>query len=154
MKTEKEYYFQIASFCDYQERCSSEVYEKMKLVEVPYSFSENIVNRLLNENLLNDERFAESYARGKFRIKHWGKTKIKYRLKQKMIPNTYIIKALSQISSEEYSQSLKDILAKYKKTHLGESEVLLVTKMYKYAISKGYENDLTWEIINDLKKEI
>jgi len=97
----------LKHYCAYQERCHSEVKEKLYQLGVWKKEHDEIIASLIEENYLNEERFAVAYAGGHFRIKQWGRIKIKYELKQKQVSEYSIKKALKQIEDEEYGKVLE-----------------------------------------------
>jgi regulatory protein len=102
----------IKKYCAYQERTHKEVREKLKSIQCHYREIDEIIVALIEEDFLNEERFAITYARGKFRMKSWGKQKIKYALKMKGISEYCIKKGLAQIPEEEYLCTLKHLFQK------------------------------------------
>jgi len=134
-------------FCAYQERTHQEARQKLYELGVYGDDAEEIIVQLIEENFLNEERFAKAYSGGKFRIKQWGRQKIHYNLKQKGI-STYCIKqGMAEISDEDYLNTLQRIIAK-KFESLASTEqnaLLLKQKVAQYAIGKGYESELVWQ---------
>jgi len=132
----------LKHFCAYQERCHSEVKEKLYNLGVWKKDHDEIIAALIEENYLNEERFAIAFAGGKFRVKQWGRVKIKYELKQKQVSEYSIKKAMKQIDEEEYLSVLNK-LAKEKYASL-KSEQYLVRKKktMDYLMAKGFETDL------------
>src|SRR5487761_1922976 len=92
----------IRHYCAYQERCHAEVKDKLYSFGLHKNEVEPILSELVSENFLNEERFAIQYAGGKFRIKHWGKIKIKQGLQQKQVSAYCIKKALKEIDEDDY----------------------------------------------------
>lgn len=132
----------LKHYCAYQERCHSEVKEKLYSLGVWKKDHDEIIAALIEENYLNEERFALAFAGGKWRIKQWGRVKIKYELKQKQVSDYSIKKALKQIDEEEYIKLLNK-LAKEKYAAL-KSEQYLVRKKktMDYLIGRGFEIEL------------
>jgi regulatory protein len=136
----------IKHYCSYQERCHSEVRAKL------YSFGlwkkdvEEIISQLIEENYLNEERFAFQFAGGKFRIRQWGRIKIKYELKQKQVSEYCIKKALEDIDDETYLETLKKIaLNKWKSLNKEKNIFIKKRKLQDYLLQKGYETSLVNE---------
>ena len=130
------------SFCVYQERSQKEV--RYKLVEwgMRGDELEEILSELITNNFLNEERFALQYASGKFRIKKWGRTKIKQGLKLKGVPERILQKALYSMDDDEYLETLTH-LAEKKAASLQESNPLKrKMKLVSYLQGRGFENDL------------
>jgi regulatory protein len=140
----------LKHYCAYQERCHSEVKEKLYSLGVWKKEHDEITARLIEENYLNEERFAIAFAGGKFRIKQWGRVKIKYELKQKQVSDYSIKKALKQIDEEDYMKVLGK-LAKEKFASL-KSEQYLVRKKktMDYLFQRGFEGELVNESIKTI----
>jgi len=102
----------LKHYCAYQERCHRDVKEKLYNLGVWKKEHDEIITSLIEENYLNEERFAIAFAGGKFRVKQWGRVKIKYELKQKQVSDYCIKKALNQIDDEEYLKVLKNLADK------------------------------------------
>ncbi len=135
-------------YCDFQDRYQQELRDKLYAWGMFPEEVESIIATLISENYLNEERFARAFARGKFRIKGWGRIKIKLELKHRKISDYCIKQALKEIDDKEYMQMLRKIIDK--KTQLLKSERLQITRQRKaaaYAISRGFEADLVWDII-------
>ncbi len=141
----------LKHYCAYQERSHHEVKQKLYDLGVWKSEHDQIIATLIEENYLNEERFAIAFASGKFRIKQWGRVKIKYELKQKKVSEYCIKKALKQIEEEEYLEVLSR-LAKEKYASL-KSEQYLVRKKktMDYLMGKGFEMELIRGVLE--KKE-
>lgn len=137
----------LKHYCAYQERCHSEVKEKLYTLGVWKKEHDEIIATLIEENYLNEERFAIAFAGGRFRIKQWGKVKIKYELKLKQVSEYSIKKALKQIDEEEYLKVLTK-LAKEKYTSLKSEQYLIrKKKTMDYLIAKGYEIELVRRLV-------
>ena len=141
----------IKKFCAYQERNHKEVKEKLYSFGLYKEEAEEILSALIQENYLNEERFALAFAGGKFRMKQWGKTKIKYELKKHGISDYCIKKALSTILEEDYTVTLKKMFEQ--KLRLLKSEKNIFNKKRKmqlYLQQKGYELEYIRELIQEL----
>ena len=138
----------LKHYCAYQERCHSEVKEKLFNLGVWKKDHDEIIAALIEENYLNEERFAIAYAGGKFRVKQWGRVKIRYELKQKQVSEYSIKKALKQIDDEEYLSVLNK-LAKEKYAALkGEQYLVRKKKTMDYLLAKGFETDLVRKAVD------
>lgn len=132
----------LKHYCAYQERCHNDVKEKLYKLGVWKKEHDEIIAALIEENYLNEERFAIAYAGGKFRINSWGRVKIKYALKQKQVSEYCIKKALKQINEEDYMKLLNK-LAKEKYAALKADQYLVrKKKTMDYLITKGFETNL------------
>lgn len=152
--TKEQAYQKLKHFCAYQERCHREVKRKASALGLKKRDAEELVSKLIGENCLNEERFAIQFAGGKFRIKQWGRIKIKYELKQKSISEYCIRKALSEIGEEEYRDTLNKTAMK-KWNSIKNIEVNQFVKMGKtrdFLIQKGFEPALVMDAINKMKK--
>ena len=140
----------LRHYCAYQERCHNEVKEKLFNLSVWKKEHDEIIATLIEENFLNEERFAIAFAGGKFRIKKWGRMKIKYALKQKQVSDYSIKKALKQIDEKSYSQLLNK-LAKEKYASLKSVQYLVgKKKTMDYLIGRGFEPELVNDTIKSL----
>lgn len=139
----------LKHYCAYQERCHSEVKEKLFDLGVWKKEHDGIIAILIEENYLNEERFAIAFAGGKFRIKHWGRVKIKYALKQKQVSDYSIKKALKQIDEEDYLKVLNK-LAKEKYASLKNEQYLVSKKKtMDWLAGRGFEMELINTAIED-----
>lgn len=139
----------IRHYCAYQERCHSEVKEKLYGFGLTKNESDQIISTLIEENYLNEERFAVMYAGGHFRTKHWGRVKIKYELKKKMVSPYCIKKALASIEEADYENTLTRLAALKLKTLKGEKNLFIrKKKLQDHLLQKGFENDLVSAIVN------
>ena len=147
--TKEQVFQKIKQYCIYQERSHAEVKEKLYLLGLHKNDVEQIVSQLIEENYLNEERFAIQYAGGKFRMKQWGRIKIKHALKQKQVSPYSIKKALSQIDEEEYAATLKKLAEQKLKVLKGEKNIFIRNKkLYDYLLQKGYEGELIREVLD------
>lgn len=139
----------LKHYCAYQERCHSEVKEKLYNLGAWKKDHDEIIATLIEENYLNEERFAVAFAGGRFRVKQWGRVKIKYELKQKQVSEYCIKKSLKQIDEEEYIKVLNK-LAKEKYTSLKSEQYLIrKKKTMDYLITKGFEMDLIRRVVDN-----
>lgn len=132
----------LKHYCAYQERCHSEVKEKLYSLGVWKKDHDELVSSLIEEGYLNEERFALAYAGGKFRVNHWGRIKIRYALKQKQVSDYCIKKALKQIDEEAYLTVLKKLAAEKYASLKKEQYLVRKKKTMDYLIGKGFEIDL------------
>lgn len=140
----------LESYCAYQERCHKEVEQKLFDLKMIPAAKELIILHLIEHNFLNEERYAKSYARGKFSIKKWGRIKIINNLKFKNISAYNIKTALKEINDEVYYTTLQSIAEK-KEALLKESNPFKKrNKLSSFLISKGYESTLVFEVVKEL----
>lgn len=132
----------LKHYCAYQERCHSEVKEKLYQLGVWKRDHDEIIAALIEEKYLNEERFALAFAGGKWRMKQWGKVKIKYELKQKQVSEYSIKKALKQIGEEEYLAVLKKMAAEKYASLKSEQYLVRKKKTMDYLVNRGFEREL------------
>ncbi len=140
----------IEHYCNYQERCHQEVTNKL----YEYGLSTDDVNALLahlvKAKLLNEERFAIAFAGGKFRQKHWGKTKIRRELKMRNVSDFCIKKGLAEIDEDMYRKTLLQLAEKYNRTLKDRAGYGRQQKILRHLMSKGYEFELCKEILEEI----
>ena len=137
-------------FCVYQDRCHKEVENKLKEYRVIPEARDLILLSLLQDNFLNEERFAKSFARGKFRIKKWGKERIVRELKFREISNYNIKTALKEIDENDYIETLYELVHK-KNNSITETNIYKrKKKVIDYVRYRGYESNLIYKAVNEL----
>jgi len=135
----------LVNYCVYQDRCHSEVQTKLKEMRMIPIAIDKIISHLIEHNFLNEERFAKSYARGKFNIKHWGKVRIIKELKFREISDYNIKTALKEFSEEDYYTKL-NYLATKKLDSITETNVYKKRKkLADYLLYHGWESHLVYE---------
>lgn len=138
----------LRHFCAYQERCHSEVREKLFSLGVWMRDHDEIIAGLIEDNYLNEERFAIQYAGGRYRMKQWGRVKIKYALKQKGVSEYCIRKAMKQIEDEEYERILEQLARKKYESLKGTQWIIRRKRTADYLVQKGYEPDLVRQALD------
>jgi len=148
--TVKEAQSKLEQFCAYQERCHDEVIRKLKSLNMIPQAIDVIVAHLIEHNYLNEERFACSFARGKHRIKHWGKTRIINELKARNISRYNIERALKEIPLSEYLSTFHELSEKQwefiRESNLNKKK----NKFLGYMLRKGYESNLVYDKLSEL----
>lgn len=140
----------IEHYCAYQERCHKEVKEKLRSFFLTSDEIDEIIVHLIENNFLNEERFAINFSRGKFRIKNWGKIRIESELKARNISKTIITKSLKEISVDDYIEAF-NCLAEKQWESIRETNLLKKKKKFiDSLLRKGWESDLIYEKLNDL----
>jgi regulatory protein len=141
-----------ASYCAYQERTQDEVRRRLQQWNVYGEEADELIAELISLNYISEERFAKTYAGGKFRIKSWGKLKIRQELHRRGLSEYSIREGMDEIGDQTYTQSLKDLLSK-KKTLIAAKEpdaFKLKQKLARFALAKGYESDLVWKTLEEV----
>ena len=141
----------VKHYCAYQERSHSEVKDKLYSYGLHKSDVETILSQLIEENYLNEERFALQFAGGKFRMKQWGRVKIKYELKQRQVSEYCIKKALKSIDETAYEKTLQKLFDDKIKTLRSEKNIFIKKKKVQdYLLQKGFEADLVRGMLVEL----
>lgn len=141
-----------ASYCAYQERTQDEVKQRLKKWNVWGDEADEIIAELISMNYLSEERFAKTYAGGKFRVKNWGRMKIRQELNRRGLSTYSIEKGMDEIGDEDYVSGLRELLSK-KRDLLSKTETdpfKLKQKLARFALGKGYESELVWKELGEL----
>ena len=137
----------MAKYCAYQERCLKDVKDKLKTFDIPQEEKTKILDYLLDNRFVNDERFAKIFVQSKSNQNDWGTNKIRYHLIQKGIAKDIIDEVLGQTDEEVYRQRLIEILKTKSKTIKAASDFEKKRKLAAYAMQKGFEGALVWDVI-------
>jgi len=138
----------LQNYCAYKERCMMDVKIKLQEFHLQEDLEEALINKLIEENYLDEERYARIFAGGKFRINKWGRNKIYHAMQQKRVPELYILEGLNSIEEEEYLSGLKNLIKK-KAEQLKETDISKRNKkLANFAISRGFEQSLVWDVLN------
>lgn len=140
----------LQRYCAYQDRCHKEVEEKLREMGFWGDDIGQILAELIEEKFLDEERFARSFVRGKHRFKKWGRIKIEQELKKKDITGYCLKMGFKEIEEAEYRETLTELLIKKNKFLAAENDYERKAKLAKYAMTKGYESNLIWEIVQEL----
>ena len=144
----------IAAYCAYQERCISEVRNRLEDFGINNQQSEMIIAQMVDEDFINEQRFTEAFVRGRFTIKKWGKVRIRQELKMRDVPEHYISKALSLIPDDEYLDTLT-YLARRKWTLTKEPNILKKkAKVNRFLMFRGFENDIIKDVVDAIAVEV
>lgn len=144
----------IIRYCQYQPRSHKEVRNKLYELGCTTPEVEDQLTDLVQYGLLNEENYARAIARGKFRMKQWGRRKIVEQLKMQQVSDYCIKKALTEIDEDEYLQTLRSLTAKKLKELKSEKNIFIrKQKMYRYLQQKGYESELANGAINEILKK-
>lgn len=142
----------MRNWCAYQERSQADARQKLFMIGMKGEEAEAIIATLIEENFLNEERFALAFARGKMRIKHWGKVKIKLELKKHGISDTCIRKALNELEEDEYLKGLDHTIEKKIRAKKKGDQKKFYYGIVNYLLTKGFEKDLVIERLNVILK--
>jgi regulatory protein len=148
--TIKEALVKLQKYCAYQDRCHKEVEQKLTQMHMIPKAIEQIIVDLIQNNYLNEERFAKAYVRGKFSIKKWGKVRLTLELKQRQI-SKYIIKtALAEIDPEDYTHTFHELAEKKARNLTETNPFKRKKKLADYLIYRGWESHLVYDKVNTL----
>lgn len=138
----------LQRYCAYQDRCHQEVRRKLLDLGIYGDDLENIIAELITDNFLNEERFARSFARGKFQTKGWGRLRILQELKARQISAYCQRKALEEIPEMAYREKLEQVLQKKSRELDGEEPFKARQQLVQYALRRGYEMELILEAVD------
>lgn len=138
----------LKHYCAYQERCHKDVTTKLYDLGVWKRDHDAIIATLIEENYLNEERFAIAYAGGKWRMKQWGRVKIRYELKQKQVSEYCIKKAMKEIPEEEYRKVLQQLAAEKYAALKSTQYLVRKKKTIDYLLGKGFERELAFKAVD------
>lgn len=140
-------------YCAYQERSQQEVRDKLYSWGLHRRDVEQVIGQLISDGFLKEERFALAFAGGKFRMKKWGRVKIKIALREKKVSEPLIIQALSSIDEREYLKTLRNVIASKTKLIIETNPLKKKHKIAAYVIQRGFEPELVWEILRSTEEE-
>jgi regulatory protein len=140
----------IEQYCVYQDRCHKEVEQKMKDYNLIPEAKEMILLSLMKDNFLNEERFSKSFARGKFRIKSWGKQRIVRELKFRDISAYNIKTALKEIEDEEYIATIYRVTENRNNVISEPNTYKRKKKLIDFLMRKGFESELIFKTVNEV----
>jgi regulatory protein len=150
--TIQELKLKLERFCAYQERCHLDVVQKMRGMAIDSNSIDEIVVYLIQNQFLNEERFACSFARGKHRIKNWGHIRIINELKARNVSQTIISIALKEITTEEYFTTFEILSLRVWENNTEKNQLKKRKKFCDYLLRKGFESQLVYEKVKELEK--
>jgi regulatory protein len=136
--------------CSKQEKCTNDIRKKLAEFRLTAEETDSILNTLVRDNFVNDERYSLSFVHDKLKFNKWGKIKLGYELRSKGIGNEHISKALDSIDNSEYMSILKSELMKKLRKSRSSGRTELKGKLVRFAQSKGFENELIFNVINEI----
>ena len=137
--------------CSYREFCCDEIRNKLSLWGVDNSDSEKIIVILVSENFINEPRYAAAFVSDKFKYNKWGKVKIAAHLRAKKLPTDIIKSALDSIDNELYSKLLRGLIEGHRKSFKAKNQYDLKANLLQYGLSKGFESNLVYDILNEIE---
>ena len=142
MKTEQDAYLTLAALCAQAEHCQSEMLEKMRRWELSDEAQARVMERLVKERYVDDERYARAFVKDKVRYNKWGRRKVEQALWAKHITDDIRQRVLDEVDDEEYLAVLRPLLKQKRKTTKAHNDYELNGKLMKFALSRGFTMDI------------
>lgn len=153
MKTEQEAYLTLAALCAQAEHCQWEMLEKMRRWEVPEEAQARVMQRLVKERYVDDERYAQAFVKDKIRYNKWGRRKVDQALWQKHIDEDIRKRVLDEVDDDEYLKVLRPLLKQKRKSTKANSDYELNQKLMRFALGRGFTFDIIRQCI-DVEEEL
>ena len=153
MKSEKEAYLTLAALCAQAEHCQWEMLEKMRRWEVPEEAQARVMQRLVKERYVDDERYAQAFVKDKIRYNKWGRRKVDQALWQKHIDEDIRKRVLDEVDDDEYLSVLRPLLKQKRKSTNANSDYELNQKLMRFALGRGFTFDIIRQCI-DVEEEL
>ena len=142
MKTENDAYLTLAALCAQAEHCQWEMLEKMRRWELPEEAQARVMQRLVSERYVDDERYAQAFVKDKIRYNKWGRRKVEQALWQKRIDEEIRKRVLDEVDDEEYLSVLRPLLKQKRKSTKAQSDYELNQKLMRFALGRGFTFDI------------
>ena len=152
MKTEQEAYLTLAALCAQAEHCQWEMLEKMRRWEVPEEAQARVMQRLVSERYVDDERYAQAFVKDKIRYNKWGRHKVDQALWQKHIDEDIRKRVLDEVDDDEYLSVLRPLLKQKRKSTKANSDYEVNQKLMRFAMGRGFTFDIIRQCI-DVEEE-
>ena len=152
MKSEKEAYLTLAALCAQAEHCQWEMLEKMRRWEMPEEAQARVMQRLVKERYVDDERYAQAFVKDKIRYNKWGRRKVDQALWQKHIDEDIRKRVLDEVDDDEYLKVLRPLLKQKRKSTKANSDYELNQKLMRFALGRGFTFDIIRQCI-DVEEE-
>lgn len=154
MLSADEIFVKARRYCAYQERCTKQLNDKLHDWGVPEDMHDDVITQMKREGFIDDARYAEIFARGKFNTRKWGRIKIRMELQVRGIEKDAVQNALYAIDDDAYMNTLKDLLeTKLSSLKKEKNDYIKRNKAAQSMMRKGYEGDLVWDVLRELVKE-
>jgi regulatory protein len=137
--------------CAKREYCRSDILHKLQSWQLPVKDIDSILERLVSDKFIDENRYAHAFVKDKFRYNKWGKIKISSALRLKNIPGDVINRALESIDDEAYINAVKTLIMTHRKSVTAKNQYDLKGKLLRYGLSKGFESHILYDILNDLE---
>jgi len=146
--TEQEAYLQLAALCAQAEHCQREMREKMRRWELDETVQNRVLDRLVRERFVDDERYARAFVKDKIRYNKWGRRKVQQAIWQKGIDSEIQRKVLDEIDEKEYLDILRPLLRQKRKSIKAQNDYELNQKLLRFALGRGYTFDIIRQCID------
>jgi regulatory protein len=140
------------ALCASREHCSGEIRNKLVAWDVGTTDIDKIIGLLEDQNFINEERYSQAFVKDKFNYNKWGKVKIAAHLRAKNIPGEIIKTTLDSIDTELYRKTLEDLISRHRGSVKAKNKYDLKAKLLRYGLSKGFESNLLYDILNDIEE--
>ena len=147
-KTEQETYLSLAALCAQAEHCQWEMLEKMRRWELSDEAQARVMERLMKERYVDDERYARAFVKDKVRYNKWGRRKVEQALWQKHIGDSVRLQVLDEVDDDEYISILRPLLQQKRRSTKAASDYELNQKLIRFAVSRGFTMDIIKQCIN------
>lgn len=147
-KTEQEAYLSLAALCAQTEHCQWEMLEKMRRWELSDEAQARVMERLMKERYVDDERYARAFVKDKVRYNKWGRRKVEQALWQKHIGDSVRQQVLDEVDDDEYISILRPLLQQKRRSTKAASDYELNQKLIRFAVSRGFTMDIIKQCIN------
>lgn len=144
----QDFFLKASYYCSLSEHCIQKVREKLVQWDTPKEFIDPIIDKLLEDDYINEERFAGAFVKDKFRFNHWGRIKISTHLRALGISSENIATAMQEIGDEEYAKMLDEIVGKKRKSIKNGTDYEIRAKLLRHALSRGFEYELIASKLN------
>ena len=144
----EDFFLKASYYCSLSEHCIKKVREKLVRWETPKEFIDPIIEKLLEQDYINEERFSRAFVKDKFRFNHWGRIKIQTHLRALSISSENITKAMDEIDEDEYAEILDEIVEKKRKTIKKGTDYEIRAKLLRHALSRGFEYEIIASKLN------
>ena len=146
---QKETYERAAILCSKYEKSEAAIRKKLIEWGLEYDETKPVIEKLSEENFINDVRYAQSYVRDKFRFNKWGKVKIAFNLKTENIASEIIQQAMEEIDAEEYHNTLSNLIDTKNKNMKAANDYERKARLLRFAQSRGFESAIILEILDN-----
>jgi len=144
-------YLKLERYCAYQDRCTRDVELKLKGLKVTELEMGKVIEQLKEEQMIDDQRFANAFVRGKFSVNKWGRNRITNGLRIRQLPESIISMALREIDEESYLEAIRTLIIKKSREINPEKTLNKREKIINFVVGKGYESDLVLRMIQEIK---